>query len=339
MAGIWKRGPYWRAYIRRKGYPSQNRSFDTRAEAEAWARSIESEIDRGIFIDRTEAEQKTFGDLLKRYAEEVSPHKKSGDGEVLRIGKLCKAPIAAYKVAALNGKVMAEYRDGRLREVTGSTVNRELTLMGHVLTIARKEWGIPIETNPVSMIRRPKENRSRNRRLRPGEEERLFAQLKVRNRDLRNRFVAGGTDNVWIEPIVAIALETAMRRSEILSLRWADVFLDQRFVKLHDSKNGEPRDVPLSTKAVATLSALPRDPSGRVFPTTAAALKKVFTRACERAGIEDLHFHDLRHEATSRIAKRMPNLMELSRVTGHKTLQMLNRYYHVSATDLAEKLG
>jgi hypothetical protein len=124
MAGIWKRGKYWRVEIRRIGYPTLNRTFDSKVDAEAWARSIEAEMDRGIFVDRTEAEITSFGDLLKRYAVEISPHKKGGDGEVLRIRKLRRDKLAEYKVSALTGKVMAEYRDTRLRQVTGSTVNR-----------------------------------------------------------------------------------------------------------------------------------------------------------------------------------------------------------------------
>lgn len=345
MAGIWKRGNYWRAEIRREGYPPLNRTFDTRADAEAWARRAESEMDRGAFVDRREAEITSFGDLLKRYAEEISPNKKGGEGEILRIRRLRKDKLAEYKVASLTSKIMADYRDRRLagdaknKSVTGSTVNRELTLIGHVLTVALKDWGIPIEVNPVSRMRRPKENRARARRLSVGEEKRLLAELAPSPRDENGRFEPGGCRNEWVLPAVTIAIETAMRRSEILALCWADVFLDDRYVRLHDSKNGEPRDVPLSTKAAATLSALPRDPSGRVFPITGEALKKAFTRACERAGIENLHFHDLRHEATSRIATRLDNILELSAVTGHKTVQMLKRYYHPRATDLARKLG
>jgi integrase len=296
-------------------------------------------MDRGIFVDQIEAELNTFGDLLKRYAEEVSPHKKGGAGEILRIRKLRKESLAEYKVAALTSKVMAEYRDTRLRQVSGSTVNRELTLIGHVLTIARKEWGIPIKANPVSEIRRPKENRARTRRLFNDEEKRLLSELAPSPRDENGRFEPGGSRNKWVLPVVVLAIETAMRRSEILALHWPDVFLDERFVRLHDSKNGEPRDVPLSTRAAATLAALPRDPDGQVFPITGEALKKAFTRACERAGIANLHFHDLRHEATSRIAERLDNILELSAVTGHKTVQMLKRYYHPRATDLARKLG
>ncbi|MDB5781683.1 site-specific integrase [Caballeronia mineralivorans] len=345
MAGIWKRGKYWRAEIRRGGYPHQWRTFDTKIDAEAWARRIESEMDRGTFVDRTEAERNTFGDLLQRYAEEVSPQKKGEAEEVLRIRKISLDPIANYKVAALSGKVVADYRDRRLkgdakhRPVSGSTVSRELTLLSHVLNVARKEWGVHMDVNPVSVIRRPRENRARTRRLSPGEEERILAELEFSPRDEHGRFAEGGCRNQWVLPAVIVAIETAMRRGEILSLSWADVFLDERFVRLHDTKNGEARDVPLSSRAGETLKSLPRNDSGRVFPITGEALKRVFMRACKRAGIADLHFHDLRHEATSRIAERLDNILELSAVTGHKSVQLLKRYYHPRATDLARKLG
>lgn len=345
MAAIWRRGDNWRAEIRRRGYPLVTRTFDTKAQAEAWARRAETEMDRGCFVDRTEAERNTLGDLLKRYAEEISPQKKGGDDEILRIRKLRTDPLAQYKIVALSSKVVAEYRDRRLagdsksKPVSGSTVNRELTLIGHVLNVARKEWGVHIETNPVSIIRRPRENRGRTRRLSRDEEQRLLAELAPSLRDELGRFGPGGTRNDWVHPVVVIAIETAMRRSEILSLRWIDVFLDDRYVRLHDSKNGEARDVPLSIRAGATLSALPRHISGLVFPITPDALKKAFVRACDRAELKNLHFHDLRHEATSRIAERLDNILELSAVTGHKTVQMLKRYYHPKASDLARKLG
>ncbi|WP_246641674.1 site-specific integrase [Paraburkholderia edwinii] len=302
-------------------------------------------MDRGGFVDRKDAEMTSFDDLLKRYAEEISPKKKGGDGEILRIRKLRKDKLAAYKVSELTSKVMSDYRDRRLagdpksKPVTGSTVNRELTLIGHVLTVALKDWGIPVEVNPVSKMRRPKENRARSRRLSVDEEKRLLTELAPSPRDGSGRFEPGGCRNQWVLPVVIIAIETAMRRSEILALRWDDVFLDDRYVRLHDSKNGEPRDVPLSTTAAATLSTLSRALDGRVFPITGEALKKAFTRACERANLENLHFHDLRHEATSRLATRLGNILELSAVTGHKTVQMLKRYYHPRATDLARKLG
>ncbi|EQD71400.1 phage integrase family protein [mine drainage metagenome] len=124
-----------------------------------------------------------------------------------------------------------------------------------------------------------------------------------------------------------------------------NVDLKARTAYLSDTKNGESRTVPLSSRAAALLEVLQRGAEskggidGRVFPITAQAVKLAWMRACKRAGLEDLHFHDLRHEATSRLAEKLPNLIELAAVTGHKDLRMLKRYYHLRATDLAKKLG
>lgn len=337
MASIRQRGKYWEARVRLEGQ-TLSHSFSTKADARAWATVIESEIERGIFIDRTEAEKNTLGDLFQRYLTDVSSQKKGHDTERYRLVSLQRDQIARIKVAGLSGKLMAEWRDKRLKEVSGSTVNRDLNLISHVINVARKEWGIHVE-NPVSMIRRPPENRARNRRLADGEEEKLLAELELSVRSERGTFEAGGTHNPWMRPLVILALETAMRRSELLALRWSDVYLSDRFVRLHDTKNGEPRDVPLSTKAAAVLDGLPRHISGKVLPITADAVKKSFMRAVDRAGLGDFHFHDLRHEATSRIAEKLENVLELSAVTGHKTLTMLKRYYHPRAKDLARKLG
>lgn len=338
MASIRQRGIYWEARVRRDGWPALSRSFNTKADARAWATIIESEITRGVFIDRTEAEKNTLGDLFRRYLTEVSSLKKGHDSERYRLISLQNDPIAKFKAAGLSGKLMAEWRDRRLKEVSGSTTNRDLNLISHVINVARKEWGIHIE-NPISMIRRPPENKSRQRRLAAGEEEKLLAELEQNTRSEQGTFEGGGSRNPWIRPLVILALETAMRRGELLALRWSDVYLTDRYVRLHDTKNGESRDVPLSTRAYAQLNSLPRHISGKVFPTTADAVKKVFTRAVERADLGDLHFHDLRHEATSRIAEKLDNVLELSAVTGHKTLSMLKRYYHPHAKDLAKKLG
>ena len=338
MATFRQRGNNWEARIRREGWPALCKSFNSKADARAWATVIESEIERGVFIDRTEAEKNTLGDLFQRYLTEISSQKKGHDVERYRLISLQRDPIAKFKVAGLSGKLMAEWRDRRLKEVSGSTTNRDLNLISHVINVARKEWGMHIE-NPIAMIRRPPENKARKRRLAAGEEERLLAELELSTRSPNGCFEDGGTRNPWVRPLVILAIETAMRRGELLSLRWSDVFLTDRYVRLHDTKNGESRDVPLSIRAHSVLANLPRHISGRVFPITGEAVKKVFTRAVVRAELGDLHFHDLRHEATSRIAEKLDNVLELSAVTGHKTLSMLKRYYHPRAKDLAKKLG
>jgi integrase len=299
---------------------------------------IEAEMVRGVFVDRSEAERNTLGNLFARYLRDVSPTKKGASSESYRLRSLLRDPIAEYKVAALNGKVLAEWRDRRLKEVSGATTNRDLGLISHVINVARKEWGVNVE-NPVAMIRRPPESKGRNRRLSSDEELRLLKELEPSTRAESGVYEPGGVRNLLVRSIVELAIETAMRRSELLSLRWQDVHLIDRYVRLRDTKNGEARDVPLTRRAVQVLEALPREQEGAVFTTTADAVKKAFERAVKRAGLGDLHFHDLRHEGTSRLAEKLDNVLELSAVTGHKTLSMLKRYYHPRAKDLARKLG
>lgn len=338
MASFHPRPGGWQAQVRRIGRPPISRTFKTKADAQTWAHQIESEIARGVYRDRSQAGKFSLGDILTRYGQEISPLKKSADAEANRIAFLLRDPITQIRLSDLSPADFGAFRDRRLQHVTGSTVIRDLTLISHAINIARKEWGIVMD-NPCCLIRRPKENKPRKRRLSPKEEQKLLAELKLSQRTPEGTWLPGGCRNEWMKPLVIMAIETAMRRGELLQLEWADVFLEERFVRLHDSKNGHGRDVPLSSRAVALLEVLPQDPSGKVFPVTGEALKQSFTRAVERAGLGDLHFHDLRHEATSRIAPKLGNVLELSAVTGHMSLQMLKRYFHPVASELARKLG
>lgn len=339
MATYRNRGNKWQARIQRKGQPDLAKSFLSKRDAEAWARQTEAEMDRGAYLDRTEADKTTLGELFQRYLLEVTPHKKSCVSEQNRIKSFCRDDkLCQYKATALSGKLFAEWRDKRLQEVAGSTVNRDLNLLSHVINTARKEWGIHIN-NPVELIRRPKHNKGRERRLTADEETRLFAELCLTERAADGTYKAGGTHNPWIKPVVIFAIETGMRRGEILSLAWVNVDLQKRMARLVDTKNGEGRSVPLTRRATALLQSLPRSIDGRVFPTTAEAVKLAFRRALERARINDLHFHDLRHEAVSRMFEKGLGVMEVASVSGHKTLQMLRRYTHLSTDSLLAKLG
>ena len=326
----------WEVQIRKTGFPPCTKRFRSKAEARAWASDIESEMERGVFRDRTEAEKTTFGTIIKRYMCEISPSKKGASSEQYRLSAILRDdPIAHVKMSALSSKLMAAWRDRRLQSVSGSTANRDLSLMSVIINWARREQGIHID-NPIAMIRRPLENKGRTRRLSSDEELRLLAALVTPPRDANGRLT--GPSNPWMRPLVAFAIETAMRRGEILRLCWKDVYLTERYVHLSDTKNGESRDVPLSTRAATILAELPRHESGRVFPISADSVKKSFNRAIARAGLVNLRFHDLRHEATSRLAQKLSNVLELSSVTGHKSLHMIKRYYHPRAQDLASKL-
>lgn len=340
MATITKRGDGWQARIRRHGYPPASQTFARRADAEAWARAQESEMDRGVWRDRSSADSTTLYALLDRYAKDVAPTKKGADVELLRLRTLARDDLARFKLSALSPLVLADWRDRRLSSgCAGATVRRELDVLSALFNWARRELMIAVE-NPVAGIRRPPPSRARDRRFEDGEEARLMAALEdgpgVREDGKQYR---QGTRNPWIRPVVELAIETAMRRGELLALAWENINLSKRTAYLPDTKNGETRTVPLSSRAIAVLSGLPRSIDGRVFPVTTNALKLAFERAVRRAGIEDFHFHDLRHEATSRLAEKLPNLIELASVTGHKDLRMLKRYYHPRAEDLALKLG
>lgn len=370
MGQITKRGEYqWRAKVRRKGFPEQSRTFTYREDAEKWVRTIERELETSGFVDRREADKNTLGELLRRYQQEVTPSKKSADIESVKIDVIMKdATLPKLKMSAVTSSAVASWRDRRLKQVGGATVNREIDVLSAVINHARREWGVHVE-NPIPLIKRPEKARARDRRFSAEEETYLLAALTGGER-LADGTFSKGARNPWLLPLVKLAIETAMRRGELLSLTWENVDLKRQTAHLPDTKNGDPRTVPLSTRAVAILQALPlpevdeEDPdieepqrTGPVFPTTALALRKGFARAIERAQeqyradckqakrrpaagfLEDVHFHDTRHEAASRLAEKLTNVLELSAVTGHKDLRMLKRYYHPRAEDLAKKLG
>ncbi len=333
MATFRKRGPYqWQAQVRKKGHPLQTKTFETRAAAETWARAIEVEMDKGAFVSRAEAESTTLKQLLERYLVAVTPSKKGAAPEATRIRAFMKHPLAQRFVAGIHGMDIARFRDERLKKVSTATAKRDLGILGHLFEVARKEWGVHVH-NPVRDIKLPASGKSRDRRLQPshdgerGEEARLLEAC----REARNP---------WLLPTVRLALETAMRQGELVGLRWEHVDLNRRIAHLPDTKNGESRTVPLSTTAIQVLSSIPRSFNGQVFPgLTGEAIKRSYIRARRRAGIEDLRFHDLRHEATTRLFEKGLNIMEVVSITDHKDLRMLRRYTHLKAEDLAKKLG
>jgi integrase len=322
MATISKRGPYqFQAQIRRKGYPTQTQTFETKREAEAWATAIESEMHRGVFVDRSEAERTTFGEALDRYGREVTTGKRGWATEMNRIRALKKHALASRSLASLRGVDFAMYRDERLKECSPATVKRELVIISHVFNTARKDWSLPVE-NPITSIRKPQAAKHRERRLHDDEEMRLLE-------------AAGQSKAAMLRFCITLALETGMRAGEIVSLRWEHIDLPNRVILLDMTKNGDRRVVPLSERAEAAIRALPRPIHGgrltKFYDTR--GLSAAFRRACTRAGIAGLRFHDLRHEAASRLAPHMP-VATLAKIMGWKTIQMAMRYYNPTAPEL-----
>lgn len=325
MATFTKRGDgQWQAKIRRKGYPSVSHTHNTKAKAERWARMIESEMDQGVFISRAEADSTTLKEALERYRKEITPTKKGAKQENNRILAWKKDSLAKRYLGSIRSSDLAAYRDDRLGNgLSPITVRNELSIISHLFNIARKEWGMESLANPIQNIRMPQLPPGRERRLRKGEEEQILKQA-----------------DYPLKQIIILALETGMRLGEILGIRWENVDLNQGALTLIDTKTEWRRDVPLSTAAKNAIKELPRHISGMLFPgLSTSAVSHRFRHLRDDLEIEGLRFHDIRHEATSRLFERGLDTMEVASITGHKTLQMLKRYTHLRAEDLAKKLG
>ena len=324
-----RRGPVgqkvWHVQVRRRGWPPQTATFDKKSDAEGWAFQVESEMKKGVFISRSEAETTTLREALERYAREVTPEKKpsSRAREVNRIRVLGAMPIALRPLAGIHGSDISAF----ITELQGlglgpNTVRLDLALISHLFTTARGRWGMESLRNPVLRGHRPKIPGGRTRRLEKGEEARLL-----------------GVASPAFAAVLRFALATAMRRSEIAGLRWERVDLKRRSAHLSLTKNGTARTVPLSREAIAVLESVPRRLDGSVFGMTEDAITRAMSVACRTAGITGLTFHDLRHEAISRLFENTDlDAMEIARISGHRTLSMLSRYTHLRAHHLAERM-
>lgn len=319
----------FKVLIRKTGFPTQIRTFKNKADALKWARLIESEIDRGIFIDRTEADRTTIGELIDRYILEVTPLKRSAKSEKQRMLFLRKH-FGHFIVSKLQSKHIAAYRDKRLAErKQGSTVIKEIVSLSHLLDISIKDWSIPLVNNVATLVRKPKLSKGRDRRLVDNEESILLQ-------------AAQNSKSLLLAPIITLALETGMRLGELLSLDWNNIDLYKQSAKLPLTKNGESRIVPLTKKGIETLKNIPRKVNdSRVFWTWARSdsFENAWRRMLKQTVIKDLRFHDLRHEACSRLFERGFNMMETAHISGHKTLQQLKRYTHLKTEDLVAKMN
>lgn len=374
----------WQARVERVGYPPQSGTFQTKVAAAAWARATEREMDTGAFINRDDAERTTFGIAAARYEREVLPSKRGKAQDRMRLARLVEH-FGKYSLASISSSKIAEYRDDRLKAVSAQTTVHELGLISRVFKACALDWGIALPHGiPTALVRKPKVDNARERRLEKGEEELLLGALRE-------------CKTPWPAAAFVLAVETAGRQGELLSLQWREVDLKRRTARLRGRDGGltksgaDYRDVPLSSAAVALLESLPRNLRGKVLPLSQNALQLSYERAIQRGRqthihellktrlladgmaqanidqeirsliyrkkdplpstlevladieahdgtLQNLTFHDLRHEATSRLAGKLA-MHELMKVTGHKTSRMVSLYYHPRAEDLALKLG
>ncbi|CFY80831.1 shufflon-specific DNA recombinase [Salmonella enterica subsp. enterica serovar Typhi] len=269
---------------------------------------------------------------LDKYYATVSVHKRGHQQEFYRVRVIQRHPLAEKMMDEITTVDIASYRDDRLSQVntrtgrciSGNTVRLELALLSSLYNLASVEWGT-CRTNPVEMVRKPKISGGRDRRLTSQEERRLSRYFQEQNPALH--------------AIFHLAIETAMRQGEILSLRWEHIDLQHGVAHLPMTKNGSSRDVPLSRKARHLLQGMTVALSGNVFHYSSSGFKSAWRVALQRLNIVDLHFHDLRHEAISRLFELGTlNVMEVAAISGHRSLNMLKRYTHLRAYQLVSKL-
>lgn len=319
MPNYQKVGEGWRVQVMRQRV-RYSKTFRSLKQAEAWAAGYEG-VARNVV---------TLADAMRAYSSKVSPTKRASSKEQNRIARLLRELTFAGKpIDMVLPEDISDWRDAKLETLSPSSVKRDLTVLSAVFQWARldRRW---VLTNPCHAIRWPKNAPPRKRVVTPADAKAILDALGWRNRRPRSAM-----DQAAIAFL--LALETAMRASEILSLTRGQVFFDRRYVHLDKTKNGDERDVPLSKEAIRLLK-LCYVVDGRLFQISAGTLDMTFRRAVRKAGLPDLHFHDSRRTSATRLSRKL-DVMELASMTGHRDLRTLHRvYYSPSPTEAAEKL-
>lgn len=318
MASIRRRGAAWRAELYKDGI-RESGTFATKQQAAAWATAREAEL-AGKRLP-----EYTVTDALRRFGREVCPGRKGQRWELARLGTLERSALGPVRLPGLRAAHVAEWKAARLAEVSGASVRREMNLMLSVFEAAI-EWGW-LHTNPARGVKKPPHPPSRKRRITQDEIDRVTLALGLTS--LEAETAAQRTGLAFL-----FALETAMRAGEILGLTRAD--LVGKSARLADTKNGDSRIVPLSSRARAIIEALPKD-RPTLFDLDAGTRDVVWRRARDAAKIPTLHFHDSRAEAIWRLSKKL-DVMELARMIGHRDLRSLMAYYNTDPDDLADRL-
>ena len=314
MASFRKRNNLWQAQVRNRKIGSISKSFHIKSDAQKWAKEQEVLMQSDQW-SKTQISNYSLKDLLTKYKNEITPSKRGSDVENRKLTRLLKEKdLMKIPLERLHPPILATFRDKRLKDGVRAC-QYDLVLIRHAWDIACIEWGWDLGDNPVERIRLPKNNPPRERRLKPGEYERLKK--------------ASSETKVWyLWPIIDFAIETGMRRSEILSMKWEHIGIDNQRVLLPLTKNGSSRWVPLSNRAMEILDQAPRT-TDHVFPITDVALRQSWERLRNRANLIDFTFHDLRHEAISRMFEKGLNVPEVASISGHKTASQLFRYVQV----------
>jgi len=325
MATIRKKAGKWQGLIRRSFHKPISKTFISKQDAQRWARETERLIEVGQYVDLSEANKTTLKALLERYEREVSSKKRSSADKYL-IKNIMRHEIVSKVLAQISTTDVAKFRDARLETISGSSCNRELSILSDCIKRAINEWGCYIRENPVKANLRCKENNKRNRRLDVGEYEKLMSSCK--------------SNRAFWCPVIDFAIHTGMRRGELLNITWDMVQWDKKFIKLpaHITKTNRDRNVPLQPHAIEILQNLPRSLGGKIFPIGIKNFERSWRAICKRANITGLRFHDLKREAVSRLFEKGLSVSEVQTIVGN-SFATLSVYTEHNSTTLAEKLA
>ena len=268
MATIRKRGSSYHAQVRKIGFPAITKSFKNLRLAEQWARNTESDLERHFLV--TLPTSITVSDVLERFKQEIMPQHKGARQERYKVHTIQRL-MPSLRLSILSTAHIREYRDLRLKAVAPSTVSRELAVLRRAINYGIKEWGINLQQNPVSMVSLPKIGRGRDRRLEAGEEEKLLSVSDELKR------------------IIIIALETGMRRGEILNIKKSHIDFVRQTLLIPLTKTDTPRTIPLSSRAIEAIREQLRTSQNvlpirqvALFSYTPKHLTQAFRRFCRK---------------------------------------------------------
>ena len=322
MGCVRKRGKSWNAQVRISGWRTFTKTFPRKSDAVLWSKSLEKKL-RSSSLPETNIKNLKLKDLLKRYAAEISPAHKGAESEIYRLNAISRCWLGSIKVVNLTKHHFIQFRDDRLNVVSTGTAKTDLMLIKRVLKVSVTKWGYGIPNNPINDIELPQSSKPRTRRLIDDE----FATLMKNASSQKNKYIA---------PIIEFAVETGMRRSEILGLKWQNIDLETGIISIYDTKNGEDRRIPIMKNTVRVIESISKQ-TEYLFPITANNVRLAWVRAKKMSNIQNLRFHDLRHEAISRYFEMGLSVAEVALISGHKDIRQLFRYTHLKPENIISK--
>ena len=326
MATIRKKRGKWQVLIRKKFYKSISKTFVTKEDSEKYAREIEAQIDKGFLINYEEAQKTRLGELLERYRTEITSKKKGATEEDYKIKFLQSLPICDNYLISITPTKIAKLRDYLLLERKPGTVCKYLAFISNCWNIARKEWGINLPDNPVSLIKKPTVKDRRDRILSPEEYEKLLHACSL-------------SKLYSMKGMVIFAYTTSARYGEIIKLQKKDVDFIKRTAILRDTKNDEDRVLPLTEEAIKVLKEQPLTTSGHYFQASNDKFKHYWNKARLIAGIENFRFHDLRACAITNFFLPPYNFQipTVAKISGHKSWKELERYERMKPNTVVDR--